>query len=260
MTTQIPEIGAELLLNYLYPELEDRWIAHHDGTFYRNYNRDVMEISPDETTVWMSRDGFLELLPQGLISREDELKTSDWQERFKELEQQRRILSAAFLPFDSFAFRRRLKLERSVSALLNDKLTYVLKTYFGFDLEAEKNQYVREFAVLLPYVRRMRGDFGFIRNLLAAVFHCDVTMQERRYSETDSTAQWLPVVRYELLVPGLSGQEFQAMNREIEPLTAFLSEWFMPMEVRLEILVKQHSVSPQVNRGLTLDYNTELPE
>ena len=106
----------------------------------------------------------------------------------------------------------------------------------------------------------MRGDFGCIRNLLAAVFHCDVTMQERRYSETDSTAQWLPVVRYELLVPGLSGQEFQAMNREIEPLTAFLSEWFMPMEVRLEILVKQHSVSPQVNRELTLDYNTELPE
>ena len=260
MTTEIPEIGAEMLLHYLYPELEDRWTAHHDGTFYRNYSRDVMDISPEETTVWLSRDSFLELLPQGLFAQEDYLKTGDKQEKHKELEQQRRILSEAFLPFDSFAFRRSLQVERQVSELLNDKLAFLLKTYFGFDLAAEENPYVREFAVLLPYVRQWRGDFGLIRNLLSAVFHCEVTMQERRYSQTDSTRQWLPVIRFELLIPDLSAQEFQAMSQEIQPLTDFLSEWFMPMEVRLEIRIKQHRVSPQVNSQLTLDYNAEFPE
>ena len=258
MTTQIPEIGAEMLLNYLYPELEDRWIAHHDGAFYRNYSRDVMELSPEENTVWLSRDGFLDLLPQGLLSREDSLKTGDIQEKHKELERQLRILSEAFLPFDSLAFRRRLKLERNLSEVLEGKLSYVLKTYFGVDLEAQENPYVREFAVLLPYVRQWRGDFGQLKSLLSAVFHCPVAMKEGRYSETDSTREWLPVVRYELLVPGLSAAEFQALYTEVKPLEAVLSEWFVPMEVRLELAVREHTDASRVNSRLTLDYNTEL--
>ena len=258
MKVQIPEIGAEMLLNYLYPELEDRWIAHHDGAFYRNYNRDVMELSPEENTVWLSRDGFLDLLPQGLLSREDFLKTGDIQEKHKELERQRRILSEAFLPFDTLAFRRRLKLERSVSELLEGKLSYVLKTYFGFHLDQEENPYVREFAVLLPYVRQWRGDFGLLKNLLSAVFHCGVALKEGRYSETDSTREWLPVVRYELLVPGLSAPQFQALHAQVKPLEAFLSEWFIPMEVRLELVLKEHPASSPLNARLTLDYNTEL--
>ena len=41
-------------------------------------------------------------------------------------------------------------------------------------------------------------------------------------------------------------------------LTAFLSEWFVPMEVRLEIVIKQHQAQSQVDRQLTLDYNAQL--
>ena len=258
MNEQIPEIGAEMLLNYLYPDLQDRWVAHHDGAFYRNYSRDVMEMSPDSATVWLSRDGYLDLLPQGLLGGEDYLKTGDRQERHKELEQQRRILSEAFLPFDAFAFRRRLQLERSVSQLLEDKLSFVLKTYFGFDLEAQENPYVREVAVLLPFVRQMRGDFGLLKSLLSAVFHCEVVRREGRYSQTDSTREWLPVVRYELLISGLSAPEFQTLRQAVEPLETFLSEWFVPMEVKLELAIRSRGVSSRLNSGLTLDYNTEL--
>ena len=71
MTPQISEISAEMLLGRLYPELEDRWTAHHDGTFYRNYSRDVMEVEPEIAEVWLSRDSILGLLPQGLISTEE---------------------------------------------------------------------------------------------------------------------------------------------------------------------------------------------
>ena len=258
MNEKIPEIGAEMLLNYLYPELQDRWIAHHDGTFYQNYSRDVMELSPDDSTVWLSRDGYLELLPQGLLGGEDYLKTGDKQERHKELERQRRILSEAFLPFDTFAFRRRLQLERNVSQLLEDKLAFVLKTYFGFDLEAQENPYVREVAVLLPFVRQFRGDFGLLKSLLSAVFHCTVVRKEGRYSQTDSTREWLPVVRYELQLSGLSAAEYRTMCRSVQPLEEFLSEWFVPMEVRLELVIRDRGALPQLNSGLTLDYNTEL--
>ena len=258
MSIQIPEIGAEMLLHVLYPELEDRWMVHHDGAFYRNYSRDVMDISPEDAHVWLSRDGYLDLLPQGLFSQEDDLKTGDKQAKHKELLKQRRILSEAFLPFDSFAFRRRLKVEGNLSQLLEDKLDYILKTFFGFDLVAEENPYVREFAVLLPCVRQIRGDFGLLRNLLSRLFHCQVRQKEGRYSDTDDTRQWLPVIRYELNIPGLSSQEFQALYRDVQPLTAFLSEWFVPMEVRLEIVIKQHQAQSQVDRQLTLDYNAQL--
>ena len=258
VNAQIPEIGAEMLLNYLYPELEERWIAHHDGTFYRNYNQDVLSLDPEEAQVWLSRDSFLRLLPQGLLSSEDELKKGNALEKHEALEARRKLLAEAFLPFDTFSFRRRLKAERNVSELLDDKLEYLLKTYFGFDLAAEENPYVRELAVLLPCIRERRGDYGLIRRLLAALFHCEVTMSERRWSGTDSTRQWLPVLCYELLIPGLSAEEYQALYRDLQPLTDFLGEWFIPMEVKLEIVIRQHGAAPQVDVALMLDYNTEL--
>ena len=40
----IPEIRAEFLLNYLYPEVGDQWIVQNEGTFYRNYNSDLLSI------------------------------------------------------------------------------------------------------------------------------------------------------------------------------------------------------------------------
>ena len=257
-TTQIPEIGAEMLLNCLYPELREKWTAHHDGTFYRNYNRDVMEIDPETMTVWLSRDGFLELLPQGLLSKEDEFKSGDVQEKHRELDMQRRILSEAFLPFDSINFRSRLRLEGEISGMLSGKLEYILKTYFDYDLAAEKNPYVREFAVLLPYIRHWRGDTYLIKNLLSAIFHCEVTFTLRRYSESDSSRAWLPCIRYDLLMPNLTGEEYRALYSDLQPLAEFLSEWFLPAETRLELRIKHHSANPLLNTDMILDYNTEL--
>lgn len=258
VNTQIPEIGAEMLLNLLYPELEEKWIAHHDGTFYRNYNQDVLSLSLEEGRVWLSRDSLLGLLPQGVLSGEEDLKKGDWSEKHKELERRIKILSEAFLPIDTFAFRRLLKAEKGVEDLLGDKLSYILKNYFGYDLEAEQNPYVREFAVLLPCIRERRGDFALIRSLLASVFNCEVIMSERRYSQSDSSRQWLPELRYELIIPGLTAGEFRDLNRDIQPLRDFLSEWFMPVEVHLELLVKQPRAARTSSIEGVLDYNTEL--
>ena len=258
LNTQIPQIGAEMLLNYLYPELQDKWTVRHEGTFYRNYNRDVLALDPENARVRVSRDGILSLLPQGVFSQEEDLRKGDVAEKHKELERQMRLLTEAFLPFDTFSFRRLLKAEQSVSELLSAKLEWLLKTYFNFDLAAETNPYVKEAALLLPYVSRRRGDFSLIRNLLESIFGCRATMEERRYSEFDSTRCWLPVMRYELLVPGLSAQEFTQMSRDLAPLKDFLASWFMPMEVRLEIVIRQHGVRPRMGEALTLDYNTEL--
>ena len=258
LNQHIPEISAEMLLNFLYPDLEEKWIAHHDGTFYRNYNRDVLSVNPDEAQVWLSRDSLLRLLPQGLFSPEEELKKGDIVEKHDEIQQRIKLLSEAFLPFDTFSFRRHLKAERNVEELLDGWLSFLLKTYYGIDPDAVRNPYIRSLAVLLPGIRRWRGDFDLLRSLLAAVFHCEVTLQERRYSETDSTRVWIPEVRYELLVPGLSAKEFKILQADILPVRDFLAEWFMPMEVRLEIVAKHHHAAAGVGEQLILGYNTEI--
>jgi hypothetical protein len=252
--TQIPEIRAEMLLSLLYPELEEQWIAHHDGTFYRNYNHDILELLPEENRVWLSRDSMLGLLPQGLISGEEELRKGDRGEKHDGLEQRIKVLLEAFLPFDTFSFRRSLKAERCVEELLDDKLGYILRTYFGFDLAAEKDPYVRAFAVLLPCIRHHRGDFDLIRALLASVFQCEVRMSEHRYSESDSTLAWLPEIRYELLIPDLTSAQCQDLYRDIQPLRDFLGEWFVPMDVRLNLLIRHPR--PVTGQQPILDYNT----
>ena len=95
----LSEIKAEVLLNYLYPEMEERWVVHYEGAFFRNYNGDPLSI--DETTgeVRLSRDGFLRLLPQGLLTYDDELKGEDTVEKYKKMEERQRLLHEAFLPF-----------------------------------------------------------------------------------------------------------------------------------------------------------------
>lgn len=70
----IPDISAEMLLNYLYPEAGTRWIAQNEGTFYRNYNSDVLSVDDEKMEVQTSRDSFMSLLPQGLLTLSTDLK------------------------------------------------------------------------------------------------------------------------------------------------------------------------------------------
>ena len=130
--------------------------------------------------------------------------------------------------------------------------------YFGIDLNQIESPLVKEAALMLPYVSKSRGDFGLVGELMSVLLHCRVKTITGRYSEIDTTRCWLPHVRYELLIAGLSSEEFRVMNAELEPLREFIREWFIPFEVKCEILIKEHHSEQQVNTRLTLDYNTEL--
>ena len=168
------------------------------------------------------------------------------------------MLHEAFLPFDTYAFQKKLAIERQVSRLLDDKLSYVLSQYFGFDLPGEKNPLVRQAAVLLPFVCRYKGDLGFISNILAALMRCEVKMHLARYSHTDTSKSWLPFVKYELLIPGLTAPEYRKRSEDLQPLADFLREWMLPCEVHCEICIKEHGAGKSLDERFTLDYNTEL--
>jgi len=253
------QIKAEVLLNYLYPEMEDQWVAINRGTFYRNYSQDALDVEENEGRVVLARDGFLRLLPEGLLTKDGDLKGEDIAAKYKELEWRRELLNEAFAPFDTYVFRKKLAIERVTSELLEQKLQYLLLNYFGIDLSVEPSQLVREAAVLLPYVSRWRGDFGFVANLLGSLMDCQVEMTKGRYSHTDTTRCWLPVVRYKLLIPGLTADTYKKCKENLKPLISFLKEWFIPFDVRCEIDIKEHQSQSRLPDGsLTLNYNTEL--
>ena len=112
--------------------------------------------------------------------------------------------------------------------------------------------------LVLPYVNRRRGDFGFISNLLQTLIKCEVKMTTGRYSHSDTTRSWLPMVRYDLIIPGLTPEEYHEKDKEIQPLREFLCEWLIPLEVWCEIVIKEYDVPLQTDTRLTLGYNTEV--
>ena len=254
----IPEIRVELLLNFLYPEMSNQWTSQNEGTFFRNYNSDLLTIDEEKMVALTARDSFMKLLPQGLITQETDLKGEDAAEKFKQLELKLRLLRETFKPIDTFRFRESLYVEHQIDSLLQGKLSYILRDYFGVDLDKIDNPYVREAAILLPYVNRRRGDFGFIANLLQTLVKCEVRMTMGRYSHSDTTRSWLPMVRYDLVIPGLTPEAFKTIDKEIEPLREFLCEWMIPFEVWCEIVIKEYDVPSQTDTRLTLGYNTEV--
>ena len=65
------------------------------------------------------------------------------------------------------------------------------------------------------------------------------------------------MVRYDMLILGLTAEEYKRKNDELEPLRNFIAEWFMPMEVMCLMLIKEYGVPQLTDSRLVLDYNTE---
>ncbi len=256
--SNMSEISAEMLLNFLYPEEIDQWVVKDKGTFYRNYTPDVLSVDAKARYVALSRDGFIKLLPQGLITTDNELKGDDFYDKYVALFNRKQLLQEVFKPIDSFTFRRRLHIERKVSQLLNDKATYLLKKFYHFDLSKEKNPYVKTLAMLLPNISKLRANFGIVRDLLQILVGCEVEMNTGRYSEKDDTRCWLPWLKYDLLIDDLTTPQYNLLRKDMLELEQFINEWFMPFDVKCSLRIKQHGYPCKVEENLTLDYNTEL--
>lgn len=255
---KIPDIRAEVLLNYLYPEMAKEWIARGEGVFYRNYNSDLLEIDDESKEIMMSRDGFLKLLPQGVLTEQTSIKGDTPIEQYKRTQRRMRLLKEAFLPIDTVHFQQSLLIEAQISELLQIKLSYVLQTYFGVDIENEPSRLVKEAAILLPYVNKLRGNFDVVASILGSLMHCEVQQIVGRYSETDTTRRWLPSIKFELLIPDLTPEGYKELDNELEPLRTFIKEWFIPVEIHCSIVIKEHQEMRKPTTKLVLDYNTEL--
>lgn len=252
-----PETSAELLLNYLYPDMADKWVVKNKGTFYRNYTADLLSADVETAEVRLSRDGILRLLPQSALNGSD-VPGQKVAEDHDQLRRRLQLLQEAFAPFDTFVFRRRLHIEREVATLLNMRLDHILLECYGYDRRSETNPYIYRLSAALPYVSSIRGDFPLIRELLASLLSAEVTMRAGRYSETDNTRHWLPWARYTVWIDGLDAPTYHAVADSVRALQGFVREWFIPFDTRCDLLVKQRHPYSSTDKALILDYNTQL--
>ena len=239
--TNISALRAEVLLNHLYPEQSDSWIVTNKGTFYRNYNEDILQLDANLSQVSLSRDGLLRLLPQGLVNTKDELKTAE----------------ELFIPFDSWRFRDSLRAEEDFAYLLENRLNLILKTYYGVDIEAETNLYVREMMKLLPLARSIRGNFHKIGDILKAILNKRVSTHITCYNWSDKTADTQPMICYKVWVPDLTTDSYKELEKDIEDLKKFLVEWFIPFDIFCAIEIKAEK-NTSLNNAMLLNYNTKL--
>ena len=254
----LSEANAEMLLHYLYPEMDDKWTVEHQGTFYRNFNRDLIAYDENTGEVQVARDSFTKLLPPGLLFSESSLKGKGQKNKINKLNDRQRMLREMFQPIDNVSFKRRMNIEREIASLLDTKQQYVLSTYFHYDIKAETNEYIKQMAGLLPMVRNIRGDFKLIRNILATLFKCEVTCTFGRYSDTDQTRSWIPQVAYELIIEELTPERYEQTAKDLEELRQFMQEWFFPFDVNCVMTIKWHHQSMNDCKHWMLDYNTEL--
>lgn len=241
----VHEISAEFLLNYFYPDLCNQWMVVQKGTFYRNYNDDVMAMDKESGLVELSRDGFLRLLPEAFVVNENSDR--------RDIEQtQRRLtmLREAFAPFDTFFFNNDLKVEKHVSHLLDHKLDFVLKNYFQYDLEAETDELCRVVAPFLIYASWLRGDIRFLRKLLQLITGHEVRIRRMPYSDTDSTKYCVEKIRFDICIDNLSEKGYREEMNRIAPVVGLIQEWFIPFDSVSDFCITGHS-----DKGKYLNYN-----
>lgn len=253
------EISAEMLLEYLYPGMEKEWRVNAAGSFYRNYQPDVKDLDSRTGEITLARNGFVQLLPSTFISPRNELLSRGAKQQAEVVKERKQRLQEAFKPFDTFSFRKRLDIERQTSALLEQKLSFILRTFFGVDMDALESPLVRKAAALLPYVRTYRGDLRIIRDMISSITGYEVVQDlSHRYSERESFIAWLPEVRFEILVPGLTPLQYAEKVAEIGPFADFIREWFMPYDVYTDIVIRDPDRGKRLGEGAMLDYNGKL--
>lgn len=254
----LKDVNAEMLLEYLYPGMEDRWIVHCKGTFYRNYNDDAMSVDPSTGVVNLARDGFFNLLPDTLFTKRDELRGKEYDSNYEALQQRKNIFKEVFSVFDTFVFRDRLAIERHVSDLLDSGLDHILETYFGINRN-EVDPIVAKVAAVLPFVSRVRGNLGFVRELLSVVTGCSVELDlSHRHSVGESVSVWMPEAVFSIICDGLDSGAYRSLAGSIGPLCDFVREWLVPFDVFCDIRIRSSEHACGLSEGLLLDYNCVL--
>ena len=246
------ELKAELLLSTYYPEVKE-WIAQYGSFFSRNYSGDLRSCNAEMGSVTLSRNGIYEILPEKIFFDEMELRfleSRDLAYKLSEVYEEEKNIKAYFEPFDSYFFNQSIRLNNTITHILDNKEKLLLKNLFDIDIDTEENPYVRMLAPMLIHVVDIRSDIDGIAKMVSVILDCKV---EYRILSPDKVLFIVNKLQ-------LDSKEYATFMKELKPLFDFVQYWLMPMETECDYRVKdfvQRFVLYD-ERALVLDYNTQL--
>jgi hypothetical protein len=245
------------------------------GSFFRNYCEDIIEIrkdlNSDEYCVELSRDGIYHSMPEALFFPENRLVTVDAKrndrksdfiseallDEIKKQNDEKNVLQIFFKFFDTQYFNTSLKLEREVYEIETYRIHLILKYCFDFDLENEKNPFIKTLAPFLIHASEIRGNIFLIQQLLSIVLHHRVEIK-KQLIRFDNLPEPIPGFSFIVHIEGLSLPEYKELNTVYEPFFCFVNEWFLPAEAEFSFKIKDKNQRFVLKKPLILDYNTQL--
>ncbi len=257
-TSLIEDVKAEFLLNLLHGDDLASWQIEHKGAFYRNYSPDIMEMDEENRYLTLSRDGFMQLLPNELLSPPDELRGRAPLEAYQKVQRRLRLLRDAFLPLDVLKMERLLDIEKEAARMLENERRDLISRFWGIDIEAQADPYVKALLPLLPYVSVMRGDLPFVRTLIETLTGHPTTMTTGRYDVGENKNEAWPMVTYIVTIEGLDGPQYDEADRRLDPLRQFLAEWLMPYDTVFGLVIRDARGRDKLNDNVVLGYNTAI--
>ena len=235
------DISAEFLLNYLFPDHTDQWQAEYAGAFYRNYSPDILSFEEDRQTVRLSRDGFLRLLPQGIIAPDNILKGKGFEQKYEQLKKKEELLKDLFKPVDTLNFRFRLHIEKETSQLSSEKLALLLKYYSTTNWKRRKTHTSGKQPHCFSLSAICVLTSAFLHTLLKCLFGCPVEMTTGRYTWDEGNEYSQPAITFQLIVPDLTTEAYNQLKLTVDPFADFIREWFIPFDTHCAIVIKHHN-------------------
>jgi len=187
----VPDIKAEVIMADLIDKgLEpENIVVVNQGTFSRNYSRDITRIHPDTARnllmIHISRDSLYDVLPEGLFHEVSRFNNKDADERkieFKKQKQEEINARMFFLPFDHEMFFQSIRLELQLFDIFRDPLSE-FKQLFKFERSFPEH-YIRRFLGFLPFSDDIKGDIE-----LTAFCLSELLQKEVEYSSCYRTVE-----------------------------------------------------------------------
>lgn len=256
------DIKSEFALSVFQME-PDLLSVNCDGRFRRGYAPDLIEYNASKGDVVVGYPSIRHLVPEGLFFDEEFLReaSNDQEEqkrRVELLKSKKEMWQSFFKAFDTVLYREDYRLHLQVYDLERQRDIQLATLLTGIDIDREHDGYVRQLACL-SLNASLKGNVDVLGFYVGKILHEHVEVEKRKLTpDTDHKSVLYNVVRFTVIIEGLSTTEYRRRMEEYDLFFNFLQWWFLPFDCDCEYAIKERNHPFVLGSGLTLDYNTQF--
>lgn len=261
MTDNHKDVRAEMRALVLRDDLSE-YLVNKRGRFYRGYSDDILSIDFDNKIVELSRNGLMQMLPEGMFYNEEFLREAtnddDLKHRKEVLLEQKKQYRVFFDAFDTAFFKKEFLLHSTINEIESEQEAIILKDFYGIDIKRERNPLIRKLARLYFDEDAVKGNIKliplFVKVIIGSDLYCKVS---KHVVNVDSSAYYTKL-SFVIIIEGLSASEYRKKMDEYEEFFYYLEQWFLPYDCDVDFCIKDPHQRFVLGESMTLDYNTQL--